>query len=378
MNEMTSQERIEAALALQPVDRVPIILNVDAFSARVQGVKLAQVIRDLDLARDVMIKTFDDLGGWDAPFMAGGLMSELGFAFVGMSTKLPGFHLGEDDLWQLDEKEIMKVEDHEFIQQHGWNAYLYKAFPLLDMPVPQEEYLPRLEAIGAQGIKDTLIWEAKGYSVFAGMGVNPPFESISFTRSLKETMLDIFRRPDTLRATQDAILAEQLPQTVGIFQGVKQATQHGWRVAFIGSTRAPFLAPKHFERFYWSDLKQIVDGLLAGGITPMLHFDSNWDRYLEWFLDLPKGKVLLELDSATDIFKAKKILKGHMCLMGDVPPAMLKLGTPEEVTAYCKRLIDEVGDGGGFILSQGCDVPVDAKPENVRAIIETGKSYYPH
>lgn len=64
-----------------------------------------------------------------------------------------------------------------------------------------------------------------------------------------------------------------------------------------------------------------------------------------------------------------------MCLMGDVHPALLSLGTRQEVVDYCRWLIEEVGAGGGFILAQGCTVPVDAKFENVRALVETGKTY---
>jgi uroporphyrinogen-III decarboxylase len=60
-----------------------------------------------------------------------------------------------------------------------------------------------------------------------------------------------------------------------------------------------------------------------------------------------------------------------MCIMGDVPATLLKLGQPDEVHAYCRRLIDEIGFDGGFILSSGCTVPIDSKPENVKAMIES-------
>lgn len=375
MEEMTSRERIDAAIALKPVDRVPIVPLMGTFSPRFQGVKLADMVRDMDLGRECLMRTFDDLGGWDATYFASST-GELGFSVMGMATKMPGRELGEDELWQLDEREIMRVEDYDFILQNGWNAYLAHCFPRLGMMgIPPDEFLPRLGAVAAQGVKDTLAWEAKGVPVFAGMGANPPFEAISFTRSLKETMLDVYRRPDTLLAAMDRIVAETVPFTIQTFGELKKATRWGNRTAFVGATRAPFLSRRYFDRFFWPYLKRIVNELLAGGITPLLHFDSNWDAYLDHFLDLPKGEVILELDSATDIFEAKHILKGHMCLMGDVPPAMLKLGTPEEVTAYVKRLIDVVGEGGGFILSTGCDCPIDAKPENVRALIETGKTY---
>lgn len=63
--------------------------------------------------------------------------------------------------------------------------------------------------------------------------------------------------------------------------------------------------------------------------------------------------------------------------MGDVPAALLKLGEPDEVDEYCRRLITEVGSDGGFILSSGCTVPIDAKPENVSAMLQSVKRYRP-
>ena len=96
---------------------------------------------------------------------------------------------------------------------------------------------------------------------------------------------------------------------------------------------------------------------------------------LQYFKEMPNGKCILELAAQTDIFTAKTFLGDHMCLMGDVPATLFKLGTPQEVEAYCKRLIDEVGEGGGFILSSGCGIPHDARPENVQAMILTGMNY---
>ncbi len=98
---------------------------------------------------------------------------------------------------------------------------------------------------------------------------------------------------------------------------------------------------------------------------------------LPYLKELPKGKCICELDSTTDILNAKKILRDHMCIMGDVPASLLSIGKREDVEAYCKRLISVVGEGGGFILSTGCVCPIDARFENVKAMIDTGKSYRP-
>jgi uroporphyrinogen-III decarboxylase len=62
-------------------------------------------------------------------------------------------------------------------------------------------------------------------------------------------------------------------------------------------------------------------------------------------------------------------------LTSDVHPALMSLGKPEEVEAYCKTLIDEIGDDGGHLLSTGCGLPSAAKKENFIAMLETGRTY---
>ena len=45
-----------------------------------------------------------------------------------------------------------------------------------------------------------------------------------------------------------------------------------------------------------------------------------------------------------------------------------RLYTPENVYAYCTRLIRKLGPEG-FILQSGCDIPANAKLENVKAMV---------
>ena len=48
---------------------------------------------------------------------------------------------------------------------------------------------------------------------------------------------------------------------------------------------------------------------------------------------------------------------------------MLAFAEPAEVTDYCKKLMREIGAEGRFILGAGCEVPPNAKSENVRAML---------
>ncbi len=375
---MTPAERIDAAIALQPVDRVPVIPMMDFYCAVQKGVKLDKFITDGDLGRDLLEEIFLEYGGWDATFQ-GTTLNEFAWTLTLLAPlKVPGRELSENEIWQFDEREVMKPEDYDFIIEQGWMPFWDKMFPQIRPHIPLHEVPVHMQAWIDQTIRDTLKWESKGIRTFMGVASVPPLEIFSLARSIKEFSLDLYRRPDKVIAAMDRVADDITQAAIGGMLGAKQATKWGCRTAFLAGTRATFLSPKQFDRFAWPYIKKQALAYLDAGITPLLHFDSNWTPYLHHFLELPRGKVVLELDGQTDIFQAKAVLGDHMCIMGDVPAQLLSLGTPDEVCAYVQRLIDVVGKGGGFILSTGCDCPMDAKPENVKMMIEIGKTYYPH
>ena len=102
-------------------------------------------------------------------------------------------------------------------------------------------------------------------------------------------------------------------------------------------------------------------------------FEGVWDKRLEYLLELPKAKVVFHCEK-TDIFKAKEVLGGHMCIQGGVPPTLLECGSPQEVEEHCKKLIKVVGKGGGFILGAGSSIDC-AKPANIKAMVDSVKKY---
>lgn len=72
-----------------------------------------------------------------------------------------------------------------------------------------------------------------------------------------------------------------------------------------------------------------------------------------------------------DVFEAKRRYGGRLCFYGGISTQRtLPYGTPDQVREEVKRLLDEVGKHGGLIASPAHDIPADAKPENIAAMIE--------
>ncbi|NLA74100.1 MAG: hypothetical protein GX846_01245 [Deltaproteobacteria bacterium] len=88
---------------------------------------------------------------------------------------------------------------------------------------------------------------------------------------------------------------------------------------------------------------------------------------------MPRGGGIWYFDQ-TDMFRAKEILGDHACLMGNVPASMLCTGKPDEVREYCRRLIETVGKGGGYILAGGAMLDKGI-PENIQAMSEAAFEY---
>ncbi len=136
----------------------------------------------------------------------------------------------------------------------------------------------------------------------------------------------------------------------------------------------PFVTPQQFETVYWPTLRPIVETLWANGYQVLFYAEGNWDAHLETFTELPDGSIVFHIDRS-DCRKAHQVLHRKFCLSGGVPNTLLSMGTPQEVRDCCKRLIDEIGADGGYIMDASAIVQNDAKTENVRAMTEFTREY---
>jgi uroporphyrinogen-III decarboxylase len=213
-----------------------------------------------------------------------------------------------------------------------------------------------------------------GFPGLRGGFTTAPYDRVSdFLRGSKGAMLDMFRRKDKLLEMLDKL-------TVSIIKcAIAETKAAGGRYAMMPMHWGldGFMSPKQFNTFYWPQLRRVLMALIEADIVPLLLWEGVCDSRLETIADVPAGKCIYWFER-TDMFRAKQVLGGRVCLQGNVPMSLLCTGTPEEVDAYCRRLIEEVGRDGGFILCAATGIPESARPENVAAMAAAVRKYNPY
>jgi uroporphyrinogen-III decarboxylase len=107
-----------------------------------------------------------------------------------------------------------------------------------------------------------------------------------------------------------------------------------------------------FEKFYWPQLKEQMETLVAHDITPVCFYEGVWDQRLKYLAELPKGKTVGWFQSS-DIFKVKEVVGDTMCIIGGMKNSLLQSGSVEQVREHTKLVCEVVGKDGGFIMSPG-------------------------
>jgi hypothetical protein len=374
---MSRQERIDTVLAFGKPDRVPVVpLFVKSTALSHCGVGQGAGAKDHELSLRCMLQMFDDVGGWDALYIdvPDTAVMQVTLWQQPVRFKIPGIDLPEDAALQVDESEVMTVADYDRVIEEGWQNFYYDDLihRITDMDaVSVEESIAEFVQFRAE----TCIpeWTKRGVTTFCGdAGGIHPFFFLSLARSLTKFIEDLYYRPELV----DRALRKMTDEWIA--NSVAEVEAHPAKACLIAEERASafFIPPRLFERFWWPYTAEFVDAMWSRGVVTEMHLDTDWGKNLPYFKrDLPRGSYMLQLDSTTDIFAAKEFLKGHAMFHGDVPATLQAIGTPEEVAAYCRKLIDEVGYEGGFILGTGCETPPNCGVENLRAMVETGRKY---
>ncbi len=398
-------DRFLAAFELREPDRVPINLNVGVWPAVHAGITPYDAMHDAEAAGKAWID-------FNLEFQPDSIVSPVLYTtpssvFEALDYRLyswPGHGVAKDACFQYNEKEWMVPEEYDHLisdpSDYLLRVYLprtvgafagfanltslfdYTELPFVSGNVggwASDEMIDGLERI-VRAAKDTRAWagitfgklaqlNGMGFPAYFGGGCKAPYDILGDTlRGMRGIVVDLYRYPDKVLAACDRLVSVALDWAL-------KRPPLGTPIVFLPLHKGAdgFMSDEQFKTFYWPSLRAVLLGLIEEGIIPFLFAEGRYGSRLEAIMDLPKGKTIWLFDQ-TDMARAKETIGQVACIQGNVPLSLLHAGTVEQVVEYTKNVIDVAGKGGGYILDMGA-VADDGKPENLRAMIETGKQY---
>jgi hypothetical protein len=393
-------KRVDDAIQLKVPDRVPVVLSLGYFPAKYAGVTCADAFYAPAKWKAAAKKTVIELEP-DACNMTGQTSGNALEAIDFKQMLWPGgpgaspYHTH-----QFVEGEYMKADEYDVFLEDPSDFLMRTYLPRVSGALGPFQKLPHMtvllfgptailgmngldEAIAAlsKARQEVLSWNSEmnhaekdmeqlGFPILTKAATFTAFDIISDRlRGMRGSMLDMYRQPDKLLKTCQKLMP------ILLRSAINRAKSTGNPRVFIPLHRGAegFMSAKQFETFYWPSFKYLLLGLIEAGLTPCPFFEGDFTSRLDYLLELPKGKILGHFDNS-DIKKVKEVLGKTMCIMGNVPASLLQTGTAQEVKDYCKKLIDDIGTGGGFILAPRSSID-EAKPENIRAMLDFTKEY---
>ncbi|NSW84285.1 MAG: uroporphyrinogen decarboxylase [Syntrophothermus sp.] len=375
-------KRYQGAIALAPIDRVPIAPGSNYFAEVYSGLTHYEFVYDNSKWMEADKKFVEDFPEVDA-LRSGRIWGPL-HDIVGFNLyKLPGRDLPVNVQFQFIEGERMKPDEYDLLindpVEFMFERFLPRAFNEMKNRGSARSYAAFLKAGMAQMALGAAMRNRALY-LQEELGMPQPMTGVMLApfdmladglRGLRGIMIDIRRRPDKVLEACEALIPELVNAALAIADPLRRYP------IFMPLHRGcyPFLSPKQFDEFYWPSLKKAMLMLIDAGYTIRAYLEGDWGPNWHHIRELPKGKVLCDIDNQGDIFKAKADFGDCQCIAGGVPDSLLILGTPDEVRERVKLLCETVGKDGGFIVNGGCGIPYNTKPENFRALIDATLEY---
>ena len=330
---MNSIERIKAAVNFEIPDRVPVIAQVFGHAATLAGIALGDYVQDGDLLARCQIQALERYD-YDAVFA---LMD------VNVETEAVGSNL------------IYRANQYPDVKSYAFSGDA--TVESLSVPDPHETArMPEL----LKAVR--LLRQAVGDDVLVVGCVLGPMTLATQLLGIETALYLAIDEPE-----QFADLMNFATEVVIRF-GVAQIEAGAHLPIVFDPSSSPAVIPRQFYReFVLPRLKRLFAAFKqTGAIANWLHIAGPTESILSSY---PQAGVdIANFDYSVNPLEAQQAIP-QTCLNGNIKSLSFIEKTPEAIAEESSGLLDWFADRGGFILSSGCEIPPESKPENVAAMV---------
>lgn len=183
----------------------------------------------------------------------------------------------------------------------------------------------------------------------------------------------MYDEPEELKAQADRMITNGIETGYRMLDAGAECLLNCCDFAF---NSGPFMSPAQFDEFTAPYMKRWAQTFKKEGIPTIQHSDGNLMPIMDRILDSGVNAIqCVDPLAGMDIVQLHKELGDKLCLIGNINCSLLQLGTPEEVEASVRQVVEGCKDSGGFVLS-GCNVVFKGIPaENYRAMVNARRKY---
>lgn len=375
MSSMTSRERVLTALNLEEPDRVPLDFGSN-------------------IASTIIVPAYDNLKKYLGLEHETRFMAKRARTVIPNDTVLQRFDIDTRPLMlrELKGGASRSIDANTFIDSWGttWKKAPDGHFINVDGPFQNRD--PEMDNLETfdwpdpdnpgiyEGLKERAeaLHKNTDYAIVLNLPVGIVHEC-QFLRGFAEWLVDLYTNPEFACRMMDLVadiwirIAENALEAVGnnidvIMWGDDVAMQ-----------QATFMSPEMYRELIKPRHKRMVAALKSRSNAKInYHCCGSVYALIEDLIDIgidalnPIQVAARNMDPARlkDEFGDRLTFWGAIDTQGVLPH-----GSPEEVRAEVRRIIDTMGKGGGYILASVHNIQAEVKPENIVAMFEEGKSY---
>lgn len=382
---ITSHQRVQAAWDLTAADRVPTAPLHIYIIGYLAGLTVRETIRDPEKVLGALLSCYKRglLGDAQHPLTTGcahmWMLPKCGWEMTCLDWRVYDEFPPAGNIPSFYEKVIF--DDYDDVMERGFSSLMFSpkiaANGIHTRSVDEFLYY-QFEFTKDWGKMWKRFYEETGIPLTYSGRAGHPLDMLQSYRGINGLVSDLYERPEKVKEFMEWWAEWEVINTHWECMQMGAGELPGADVAFLYNGAPPGTPPDMYREFYSPIAKKMIDMFVARGLKVWLHFDNDQTPHLDeiksWAEGVPRGRLCLDTEK-TDMKRAKEVLGGTMALCGNVPSALLVYGTPEEVDAYCKKLIEDCGPGGGYFLGVECETPWNSKPENVKAMMDAPKKH---
>ncbi|RLI55579.1 MAG: hypothetical protein DRO93_11860 [Candidatus Thorarchaeota archaeon] len=329
-------DMVRRALRFEETTRVPAIPIVGLFACSVTGIPVHSVLTDADQQAQALLRCLREFS-YDGVFTVMDLTLEA--EALGAETRFP-------------------TDAFPYVSQH---------------PLSDPTQIVELDPLDVDGTRlnvfvDTTAALARevGESHLVSSYVIGPFTLAGHLLGISRLLEAVMETPDSVRAA--------LSRCVDIIEpyvGALVAAGAHNIVILEPSASNSIISPHHFREFSRPFLERQVEQIHHAGAMATVHICGRTGKIIKDMCET--GADALSIDSAVDLHEAKSVAHGQCALIGNIDTSLLLEGTPDDVRHAAREAINEASDGGGYVLSSGCDLPIETPVQNLRALLMSAR-----